>query len=126
MPSPILVVDDEAPIVAMIEEVLLDEGYAVVTALSGERALALLDDARPALILCDVMMPGIGGVELCQRLRADPRWSTIPVILISAAKEADALREACEYAAFLSKPFALDALLATIAAHLPVAADTGC
>lgn len=119
MLSPILVIDDEAPIVAMIEEVLHDEGYDVITALSGERALALLATVQPALILCDVMMPGIDGIGLCQQLQADPRWASIPVILISAAKEADALAAACDYAAFLSKPFTLDALLEVIEAHLP-------
>lgn len=80
----ILVVDNEADIRRFIEVNLRLEGFEVVAAADGAEALERARDSEPALVLLDVMMPGIDGIEVCRRLRADPRTSHIPVILLTA------------------------------------------
>jgi diguanylate cyclase (GGDEF)-like protein len=80
----ILVVDNEADIRRFIEVNLRLEGFEVVTAADGAEALDKARQSDPALVLLDVMMPGIDGIEVCRRLRADPRTSHIPVILLTA------------------------------------------
>ena len=113
MPPTILVVDDEAAIVELLQAVLDDEGYQVVTAGDGREALASLAAHRVALVLSDVMMPRLDGRELARAMRADPAHRAIPLILLSAASPA--IAQDTPHAAFVSKPFDLDALLATVA-----------
>jgi diguanylate cyclase (GGDEF)-like protein len=80
----ILVVDNEADIRRFIEVNLRLEGFDVVSAGDGIEALDRARDSDPSLVLLDVMMPGIDGIEVCRRLRADPRTSHVPVILLTA------------------------------------------
>lgn len=80
----ILVVDNEADIRRFVEVNLRLEGFEVVSAADGEEGLAKAFEEDPNLVLLDVMMPGIDGIEVCRRLRADPRTSHIPVILLTA------------------------------------------
>lgn len=80
----ILVVDNEADIRRFIEVNLRLEGFEVISAGDGEEGLARAFEFDPSLVLLDVMMPGIDGIEVCRRLRADPRSSHIPVILLTA------------------------------------------
>ena len=80
----ILVVDNEADIRRFVEVNLRLEGFEVVSANDGEEGLAAAFEEAPDLVLLDVMMPGIDGIEVCRRLRADPRTSHIPVILLTA------------------------------------------
>lgn len=68
---------------------LRTRGYAVRTAADGEGVLALLESGRPDLMLLDVMMPGMSGLEVLARIRADRRWSDIPVFLLTAAAGAE-------------------------------------
>jgi CheY-like chemotaxis protein len=109
----ILVVDDELAIALMLEALLTDEGYQVVTAGSGRQALARLVDVRPDLILCDVMLPGLDGREVCRTVQSDPNYQATPVVLMSAGYRSVARAE-YPYAAFVRKPFLVPALLATI------------
>ncbi|MBC7222854.1 MAG: response regulator [Anaerolineae bacterium] len=80
----ILVVDDSRLAQKMIRDHLEKAGYAVVTASSGEEALAWLQREVPDLVISDVVMPGIDGYELCRRMRKQPRLASIPVILLTA------------------------------------------
>jgi CheY-like chemotaxis protein len=112
MPS-ILVVDDEPGICSMVEEMLTDEGYRVRTATSGAAALALCAQEIPRLLLCDQMMPGMTGEELCRQLRMDPRYATMRMILMSAASETS-IRASHQVDAFLKKPFHIDRLVLLI------------
>jgi two-component system, OmpR family, alkaline phosphatase synthesis response regulator PhoP len=100
----ILVVDDESSIVEMLSEVLEEEGYEVITANNGLEGLNLLQCARPAVVMSDVMMPVLDGKELCRRMQADQRLKSIPIVLMSAVRSASHLRD-CTYAAILKKPF---------------------
>ena len=110
----IMVVDDEAAILEMLSLVLQDEGYEVVTASNGQEGLKCLEQVQPALVVCDVMMPGIDGPELCRRMQADQRLRSIPVMLMSAVRAASHLKE-CPCAALLDKPFEIEEILAIIA-----------
>jgi DNA-binding response OmpR family regulator len=80
----ILIVDDDADIVRFVEMNLRLEGYRVLTARDGLEALEMVAAEVPDLVLLDVMLPGVDGVEVTRRLRADSRTSTLPVIMLTA------------------------------------------
>ena len=109
----ILVVDDEIYIVHILEFSLTMEGYEVVTASCGEDALRKARERRPDLIVLDVMMPGMDGLEVCRRLRAEEGTEAIPILMLSAkGREVD--REAgIENGAddYILKPFSPRRLL---------------
>lgn len=111
----ILVVDDEEPIVALLREILEEEGHTVFAVYNGRDGLALARQVHPDLVLSDVMMPLMDGVHLSQILQADGERAVI-VILMSAAGPPDAAMTGA--AAFLSKPFTIVRVIALIAAHL--------
>ena len=111
----ILVIDDEAMILAMLRDVLEFEGYTVLLASNGQEGLAQALEARPALIVTDLMMPLMDGHVLCRQLRADARTATIPVIGMSAAYRPVADDA---FAAVIAKPFDIPVLLALIGEHL--------
>ncbi len=112
----ILVADDESPILALLRDLLEDEGHTVLAAHNGREALALARTAHPDLVLSDVMMPLIDGMQLARMLRADAVTRELVVILMSAAHPPDL--EAVGAAAFLAKPFDLDAVNRLVARHL--------
>lgn len=109
----ILVVDDERPIVEMLRLVLEEEGYQVLSAHNGKEGLRCLETARPAVILCDLMMPVLDGRQMCQHLQSDQRYRSIPFVLMSAVVKAVNHLD-CHYAALLAKPFDLDEVLSTV------------
>ena len=80
----VLVADDDAVILRLLEVNFSLEGYEVTTADRGEAALELAGDRHYDLIVLDVMMPGMDGWEVCERLKADPSTAGIPVIFLSA------------------------------------------
>src|SRR5687767_6617261 len=99
---PIPIVDDESATLSLLQDVLEDEGYEVVTAGDGQAALLLMQQTAVALVLTDYMMPRMNGVEFCTRLRADPATAAVPVFLLSAVPPvtADGL-----FTSVISKPF---------------------
>lgn len=113
----ILVVDDEPAIVRLVRSTLQAEGYAVITADRGEKALEILEDERPDLIVLDLMMPGIDGFETLRRIRTE---SQLPVIMLTArASDADRLKGFAGGADdYVTKPFNPDELAARIKAVL--------
>lgn len=111
----ILVVDDEDPLLGLFRLVLEENGYDVVTARDGHDALAVAEEAQPALIISDVMMPNLDGNGLCQRLRDHPKTRHIPVILMSAAIPRSRVDPAVY---FLPKPFELENLEEVVAQAL--------
>lgn len=109
----ILIVDDERDILETLQLILEMEGYAVDTASTGQEAIDKVSAVVPNLVLSDVMMPVMNGLELLKRLKAHPEHRAIPVIITSAGSiDAEALRGSD---AFLNKPVHLDVLLRTIA-----------
>lgn len=115
----ILIVDDDLNIGNLLEEALTKEGYAVLRAYSGTETVLLLRQARPDLVLLDMMLPGLSGEEVLPYLKG------IPVIVVSAKVDVDdkvgmLLRGAADY---VTKPFDLRELLARIAVQLRQAAE---
>ncbi|MCU7796980.1 MAG: response regulator [Candidatus Thiodiazotropha sp. (ex Semelilucina semeliformis)] len=80
----ILVVDDEPNIVLSLEFLLKKEGYQVRTASNGEEALNVLKETKTDLVLLDVMMPRMDGYDVCQAVRADPKLSSVRIIMLTA------------------------------------------
>ncbi len=109
----ILVVENEVPIAQLLIDLLSEAGHRVVIALNGVEALMHLQAVRPDLIISNVSLPLIDGVELCQKLQTKPELSAIPVVFISAAQTKLDL-EVCKYAALIKKPFGRDELLGTV------------
>ncbi|MEO1209232.1 MAG: EAL domain-containing protein [Cyanobacteria bacterium J06638_20] len=105
-PPTILVVDDEPDNFDVIETFLNAQDYDLHYANTGEGAIAVLDELQPDLILLDVMMPGMDGIEVCRRLKAAPRWAPIPVIIVTSLTEKRDLARCFEAGAddFISKP----------------------
>ena len=102
----ILVVDDEANNRKVIVAQLKDEGYAIMTAASGEQALALIDEQLPDLVLLDAMMPGISGFDVTEILKSEARTANIPIIMLTALGDSDSRLSALTHGAeeFLTKP----------------------
>ncbi len=80
----ILIVDDDPKAVKLMGYILRKEGYEIIPALSGEEALRILGEQSPDLVILDIMMPEMDGYEVCRRIRANPRTSRIPVIMLTA------------------------------------------
>ena len=122
----ILVVDDNADLRTYISG-LLRSSFVVETAEDGLEALKVLQRHPPELILCDVMMPRLGGFGLLRHLRADPRLRTLPVILLSARAGEEASVEGLEAGAddYLTKPFSARELMARIRTQLEMARARG-
>ncbi len=102
----LLVVDDEIDNFDVIETLLDGEGYLLNYAASGQKALDRLDRIKPDVILLDVMMPEIDGIEVCRRIKANPSWQPIPVIMVTALTSKEDLARCLEGGAddFISKP----------------------
>lgn len=88
-PATVLVANDEPEVLNMLKRLLEHDGYRVVVADDGQRALELAFTVRPDVIISDVVMPFIDGVELCRRLKADGRTQDVPVLLMSARRKGD-------------------------------------
>jgi DNA-binding response OmpR family regulator len=112
----ILVVDDEADILHFLELVLRERGYDVLTAGSGRQAVELARDARPDLVLLDIMMPQMDGWEVLKLLRVDEVTAAIPVAMVSARTDPKDRVQGLQEGAvdYICKPFALDDLLAKV------------
>jgi two-component system phosphate regulon response regulator PhoB len=108
----ILVVDDERPLRELLATLFEEAGYRVRTAIHGRDALTQIEDARPDLIVMDLMMPVMGGVELYRRLKRSAETRAIPVVIMSAGlSRPDDLHDAD---AFIAKPFNLAAVEAVV------------
>lgn len=112
----LLVVEDNPDMLTFLSEFLGSE-YTVLQARNGEQALVLLADKDIDLVVSDIMMPGIDGIELCRRIKDDVNTSHIPVILLSAKTDAGSKIEGLEYGAdaYIEKPFSPEHLKAQIA-----------
>src|SRR3954463_6279808 len=121
----ILVVDDEPQITRVMRRSLMTHGYEVHSAADGEAALQTFGDWTPDLIITDLSMPNMSGLELCRRLRT---LSQLPIIVLSVRGEERTKVEALDAGAddYVTKPFGMDELLARIRAGLrraPVTPD---
>src|SRR5881396_3193953 len=115
--SRVLVVDDEPQITRVLKTVLTSQGYQVQTAAEGESALSSFTDWRPELVITDLFMPHMDGLELCRRIRA---VSNVPIIVLSVKGEERTKVEALDSGAddYVTKPFGIDELMARVRAAL--------
>ena len=123
-PALILVVDDNVDNREILEARLASQGYQTVSAIDGEAALDAAREHRPDLILLDVMMPKLDGLEVCRRLRADGSLPFMPIILITAKASLEDVVQGLEAGAdeYLTKPFDHAALVARVRSILRVKA----
>ncbi len=116
----ILIVDDEEDIIELIKYNLKNEGYSILTALSGEQAMKMAKQFSPDLIVLDLMLPGIDGLEVTKYLRNDEQTQDIPIVMLTAKGEETDIVTGLELGAndYISKPFSPKVLVARIRAIL--------
>ena len=116
----ILIVDDKIENVQLLQKFLEEAGHRVRTALDGETALLSVAARPPDLILLDIKMPGIDGVEVCQRLQGDECTANIPVIFISALENTRIKMKAFQAGGvdYITKPFSNEEVVARVSTHL--------
>ncbi len=102
----VMVIDDEPGVAEVLRRLLVKEGYTVELFTGGEEALNAMPTVRPHLLLCDVNMPGMNGIEVCRRLKQDPAYRLTPVVMVTGQAQRDARLEGLEAGAddFLAKP----------------------
>lgn len=116
----ILVVEDEAPIQELLQFNLERQKYRIQLADSGEKALEVVGDFMPNLILLDIMLPGVDGLEVCKQIKANPKTARIPIIMLTALSEEADIVAGLELGAddYVTKPFSPRVLLARVKAAL--------
>lgn len=116
MAEKIMVVDDDPDLLAVIKGVLSDDGYEVSVAPDGPSALKLMAAAPPDLVVLDIMMPDMNGMEVFKKMKTHPAVATIPVIFLTALDERKYIRAALLAGAnrYLTKPFENDDLIEAI------------
>ena len=112
----LLIVEDEAAIAAALHIILTDAGHHARVVESGQAALASMQTDTPELIISDVMLRGMSGLQLFETVRDNPQWANIPFVFISASSTLKQRQQiaALERVAFLRKPFEVDTLLKCI------------
>lgn len=122
-PVRILVVDDEPFNIDLLEQQLEEQGYQTITATNGHEALEVLAADKPDLVLLDWMMPGLDGIAVLQRMRADPAWSRMPVIMMTARTTTEDKVQGLDAGAddYVTKPIDEFELFARIRAMLRIA-----
>src|SRR5277367_1245734 len=116
----LLVADDNPVNINVLRDTLEPHGYEILAAPNGETALKIAQRATPGLILLDIMMPVMNGLEVCRRLKGMDGLREIPVIFLTARQEMESLAEAFEAggADYITKPFQPEELLIRIENHL--------
>ena len=120
-----MVVDDEADIRELVRLNLTREGYEVLDCESGEQALSLSRSKGPDLVVLDLMLPGIDGLEVCKRLKADPKTAQVPIVILTAKGEEADVVAGLEVGAddYVAKPFSGKVLVARVRRLLRKAAQ---
>ncbi len=112
----ILIVEDEQDIMELIAYNLRKEGYAILQAPTGEKALAKVEEHIPDLLILDLMLPGIDGIEICRQLKRGEKTRNIPIIMVTAKSEDSDIITGFEMGAddYITKPFSPKVLIARI------------
>lgn len=116
----ILAVDDDELVLRSVRRVLENAGFTVSTATNGQEALNLITNGQPDLIVLDIIMPGIDGLEVCRRIRADPYTAKLPVLFLTAKSRPTDVAQGLDIGGddFLTKPFEIVELPARVRALL--------
>ena len=112
----ILIVDDEEDIIELVRLNLAREGYQTLACTTGEKALEITQSRLPDLVILDIMLPGIDGMQVCRRLRANPETRRIPVLMLTAKGEEADIVAGLELGAsdYMTKPFSGKVLAARV------------
>ncbi|MBN1507702.1 MAG: response regulator transcription factor [Sedimentisphaerales bacterium] len=112
----ILIVDDEEDIIELVQLNLAREGYQTLACTTGEKALQIVESKSPDLVILDLMLPGIDGMEVCRRLKAGPETRQIPVLMLTAKGEEADIVAGLELGAddYVTKPFNAKVLVARV------------
>lgn len=116
----ILIVDDEADIIEILQFVLEAQGFECITALDGEEGLKLARESNPDLIILDVMMPKMNGYKICRLLKFDEKYKNIPIFMITARSQ-DKDKEIGEETGadeYITKPFQVDYVIEKVKSYL--------
>jgi DNA-binding response OmpR family regulator len=120
----VLAVDDDPAVLRIIEAQLMRHDYVVMKASSGEDALQILRDMTPAVLICDVMLPGISGYDLCYLVKAEPRLRDVPVIFLTSRGDPKDFKTGHDLGAviYMVKPLKADKLVNIVQMFCPVTA----
>ena len=112
----ILIVDDDEPIYSYLQRKLAKQGYTVYVAEDGEKALKQVFAVIPDIILLDVKLPKLNGIEICKTIKADARTKAIPVLMLSAKAQSDEIQKGLDAGAdrYLCKPIGFPDILKEI------------
>ena len=116
----ILVIDDDYRLRDVLSKYLVMAGFDAATAADGHEGLTMTKTYQPDLIILDLMMPGIDGIEVCKRLKADPEHEGILVIVFTALREEGSAAMAAGADGFIPKPFNLDKMAQRVRAFLGI------
>ena len=118
----ILVVDDDPEMLDIMDSLLADEGYTVFTAENGVEALEAARDHLPSLILLDIHMPEMDGLQACKELKSDETTKSIPIVMLTVAGEMNEIEKAMRYGAqtYVTKPCAKEQILKIVQDILPL------
>ena len=118
--SEILIVEDNEKNMKLVRDVLQVKGYATIEATTGEDGVRLAKERRPALVLMDIQLPGISGIEALRQLRADPATAAIPVIAVTASVMVSDRRNITDagFDGYVGKPLNLREFLDAVAGAL--------
>ncbi|MCL4265458.1 MAG: response regulator [Anaerolineae bacterium] len=116
MTSIVLVVDDEDMTRKLLRLMLERDGFTILEAEDGQQALEVIAESKPDIVILDVMMPNMDGFTTCQELRSQPETATLPIILLSARSQTEAVQAGLESGAdrYMTKPISKPELVQTI------------
>jgi len=116
----VLVVDDESFIINLLKNGLLEEGFEVVTASNGFEAILAVEEKQPDIVITDIMMPRLTGLEFLKALKNNPATAKVPVLLISAMDQAKIVQQGLEMGAvdFITKPFKINEIVGKLRHYL--------
>jgi len=108
MPKTIMIVDDELHMVELEKAILEAEGFKTITAMNGDEALKLLEKNKPDMVLLDMMMPGMSGREVCEKIRKNPKTKSLKIIFVTVARFSEIgkdLLKNMNVSDYITKPF---------------------
>jgi two-component system cell cycle response regulator len=116
----IVVADDDAALLQTLTWILKNKGYDVVPVPNGENLVGRLEEEHPDLLMLDIMMPKVDGLQLLDRIKHDARWSDLPVLMVSSMPPEEATVRSLGMGAadFIPKPFRVGELVARVEARL--------
>lgn len=116
----VLAVEDSPTVLATMKQLLTQEGHEVETANDALSAMAVLQASTPDIMLLDIMLPGVGGIELCTVIRRNPQYESMPIIMVTSLSNQATLARYTGADDYVTKPFSEEQLIGTINHHLSV------